>query len=82
MIATGTGLLGQLGDPKVEHLHITVGAQHDVLRLDIAMDDAGLVCGASAPVTWIVRSSASATAMRPRASRWRSVSPSISSLAM
>src|ERR1700738_763882 len=32
--------LHQLGQPKVEQLNIAVSPDHDVLRLDIAMDDA------------------------------------------
>ena len=31
--------------PEVEHLHVAVGPDHDVLRLDVAMDDAGGVRG-------------------------------------
>ena len=33
-------LLGQLGDAEVEHLDVAVAAQHHVLGLDVAMDDA------------------------------------------
>src|SRR5215467_6972361 len=32
-------LLGELGQTKVEHLYVAVVAQHDVFRLDVAMDD-------------------------------------------
>ena len=28
-------------EPEVEHLHVAVGADHDVFRLDVAVDDAG-----------------------------------------
>ena len=34
-----------LGEPEVEHLHATVGRQLDVLRFEITMNDATLVCG-------------------------------------
>ena len=33
----------ELGHAKVENLHEAVGGDHDVLRLQIAMDDAGIV---------------------------------------
>ena len=35
----------QAGEPEVEQLHVAVGAHHDVLRLDVAMHDAGGVRG-------------------------------------
>ena len=28
-------------EPEIEHLHVAVGADHDVLRLDVPVDDAG-----------------------------------------
>ena len=36
-------LFGELCNPEVEHFHIAVGPEHDVLGLDVAMDNAGLV---------------------------------------
>jgi hypothetical protein len=36
-------LLGQLRQPEVEHLHVAVAANHDVLRLQVAVGDARLV---------------------------------------
>src|SRR4029453_8294648 len=36
-------LIGQLCQPKVEHLNVTVPAQHDVLWLYVSVYDAGLV---------------------------------------
>ena len=38
-------LLGQFGNPEVEHLHVSVRSQHDVLRFDVAVHDAGFVRG-------------------------------------
>ena len=32
-------------EAEVEHLHVAVAAHHDVLGLDVAMDDAGGVRG-------------------------------------
>jgi hypothetical protein len=34
-------MFGELGQPKIQHLHITVAAHHDVFGLDISMHDAG-----------------------------------------
>ena len=42
----GEGGFGKLCNPEIEHLHIAVGTQHDILRFDVAMDNAGAVCGA------------------------------------
>ena len=39
------GRLGVLGDPEVEDLDKPVGPDHHVLRLDVAVDDPGLMCG-------------------------------------
>ena len=39
-------LFSQLGQAKVEHLRIAVRSQHDVLGLDVAMNDSGSVRGA------------------------------------
>jgi hypothetical protein len=33
------GLPGRRGDPEVEHLHLALGGQEDVARLDVAVDD-------------------------------------------
>ena len=33
----------QLGESEVQHLHDTVASNHDVFRLDVAVNDAGLV---------------------------------------
>jgi hypothetical protein len=38
-------LFGQLCNPEVEHFHVSVRPEHDVLRLDVAMDNAGFVSG-------------------------------------
>ena len=35
----------KLGETKVQHFQITVCAQHDVVRLDVAMNNAGVMCG-------------------------------------
>jgi hypothetical protein len=32
-----------VGEPEIQHLHLAVGGQHDVRRLQIAMDDPFLV---------------------------------------
>ena len=34
---------GQLGEAKIEQLNVTVASDHDVLRLDVAMNDAGFM---------------------------------------
>ena len=36
-------LFGKLCNPKVEHFHVSVRPEHDVLRLDVAMDNARFV---------------------------------------
>ncbi len=41
----GEGGFGKLCNPKVEHFHVSVPPEHDVLRLDVAMDNAGFVSG-------------------------------------
>ena len=38
-------LFRQLRNPEVEHFHVPVRPQHDVLRLDVAVDNAGFVGG-------------------------------------
>src|SRR6266480_3526536 len=38
-------LLGELCNPKVEHFHVSVRPEHDVLRLNVAMNNSRLVCG-------------------------------------
>ncbi len=38
-------VLRQLGETEVQDLHVAVRAQHDVFRLDVAVDDAGGVGG-------------------------------------
>jgi myo-inositol-1(or 4)-monophosphatase len=38
-------VVGELGQSEVEHLDVAVAAQHQVLRLDVAVDDARLVRG-------------------------------------
>src|SRR6266498_3009578 len=40
-----TGRLSQFGEAKIQNLDVAVAPDHDVLRLDIAMDDAGGVRG-------------------------------------
>src|SRR6201988_2788564 len=35
----------QFCESEVEDLHVAFGPDHDVLRFDIAMNDAGFVCG-------------------------------------
>src|SRR6266581_895089 len=39
------GGFGKLCNPKVEHFHVSVPPEQDVLRLDVAMDNAGFVSG-------------------------------------
>ena len=34
-------LFGKLCNPKVEHFHVSVRPEHDVLGFDVAMDDSG-----------------------------------------
>src|SRR5205814_6105817 len=41
----GEGGFRQLCNPKVEHFCVSVRPEHDVLRLDVAMDDASFVRG-------------------------------------
>src|SRR5205823_7903173 len=41
----GEGGFGKLCNPEVEHFHVSVRPEHDVLRLDVAMDNAGFVGG-------------------------------------
>ena len=36
---------GELGEPEVEDLHVAVRAHHDVVRLDVAMDEAARMRG-------------------------------------
>src|SRR5437667_1366231 len=38
-------LFRKLCNPKVEHFYVSVRTEHDVLRLDIAMDNSRLMCG-------------------------------------
>ena len=45
----GRGVLGQLGQPEVEDLDAAVGRDHDVGRLEVAVDDPGGV-GPGQPV--------------------------------
>ena len=76
-------LLGELGDAEVEHLDVAVAAQHHVLGLDVAMHDALVVRGDErrADLDRDVHGLRRARAGRATAPS-RSVSPSISSLAM
>src|SRR5206468_11952396 len=41
----GEGGFGKLCNAKVEHFHVSVRPEHDVLRLDVAMDNSRLVRG-------------------------------------
>ena len=36
-------LFGKLCNPEVEHFHVSVRPEHDVLRVDVAMDNPGLM---------------------------------------
>src|SRR4030095_15407781 len=36
-------LFGKLCNPKIEHFHVTVRPEHDVLRLDVTVDNASFV---------------------------------------
>ena len=36
-------LFGEFGQTKIQHLYVAVVAQHDVFRLDVAMDDSCFV---------------------------------------
>src|SRR6266705_2418404 len=38
-------LFGKLSNAKVEHFHVPIRSEHDVLRLDIPMHDTGFVSG-------------------------------------
>ncbi len=67
---------GQLGDAEVEDLHLAATREHDVRRLDVAMDDVGVVRGRDRARTCIATSSASSIGIGPRAIRSFSVSPS------
>src|SRR6185295_13732110 len=37
--------LSEFGESEVEDLHVAFGTDDDVLGFDVAMDDAGVVCG-------------------------------------
>src|SRR4029077_12250728 len=39
------GGFGKFCNPEVEHLHVSIRPEHDVLRLDIAMDNSRLMGG-------------------------------------
>src|SRR6266550_1967249 len=41
----GEGGFGQFCNPEIEHFHVAVRPEHDVLRLDVAMDNASIVRG-------------------------------------
>src|SRR4029077_7032418 len=41
----GEGGFGKFCNPEIEHFHVAVRPEHDVLRLDIAMDNACFVGG-------------------------------------
>src|SRR5262249_3777702 len=41
----GKGGFRELSNPKVEHFHVPIRPKHDVLRLDVAMDNSRLVRG-------------------------------------
>src|SRR4029077_8090198 len=41
----GEGGFGKLCNPKVEHFHVSVPPEHDVLRLDVAMDNPSFMGG-------------------------------------
>src|SRR6266567_9405198 len=45
MVVRRPPLLGQLGNPEVEHLYVSVRPQHDVLRFDVAVHDTGIMRG-------------------------------------
>src|SRR6266567_4338978 len=45
MVVRRSLLLGQLGNPEVEHLYVSVRSQHDVLRFDVAVHDTGIMRG-------------------------------------
>src|SRR5438477_8399305 len=38
-------LLRELCNPEVEHFHVAVRPEHDVLRFDVAMNGSRLMCG-------------------------------------
>jgi hypothetical protein len=48
-------VLTQLREPEVEDLRLTVGVEHDVLRLEVAVDDAFGVAGVDAILSTKVR---------------------------
>ena len=68
--------------PEVENLHVPVAQQHDVLGLQIAMDDAAIVRGGETARDLHRDVGALARGSGPCASRARSVSPSSSSVIM
>src|SRR5438034_3679221 len=41
----GEGGFGKLCNPEIENFHVPIRPEHDVLRLDVAMDNAGFVGG-------------------------------------
>ena len=43
--------LAQFCQTEIENFHVTVGANHDVFRLDVAVNDSGLCAAASASQT-------------------------------
>ena len=81
-IVAGTSCFGKLCNPKVEHFHVAVRPEHDVLRLDVAMDNSRLVRGGertrhldrdvnSFTQLDLVRASDVDAASRLRSVRWR-----------
>ena len=74
--------LGELGQAEVEHLHVAVGPQHDVFRLDVAVDDAGVVRGGERAGDADGDVEHFAGIEPPFGHRSRSVSPSMYSVAM
>ena len=72
--------LQRLGQPEVEHLDGAVGSHLDIRRLQVAVDDALLVCGFQRLGDLFRDRQASSNGIAPRAMRCGRASPSTSSM--
>jgi len=70
----------ELGNPKIEKLHVPARRDHHVLRLQVSVDNALLVCGAQTLGDLLCDTDG--LWVSPGAIRSRSVSPCTSSIAM
>ena len=75
------GDLQRLGQAEVEHLDLAIGGDHDVGRLEVAVDHAGLVGGLQRQGDLPRDGEGFVEGQRPRARRWDRSSPGTSSMA-